>query len=693
MDCKEKELKVVFHFGKDKEWKEQVSYGDAEIILQGYYEYEKDGEDRHKIKIFLVRVLRNGKGKLEELLNFNDVIGEDYECSDDIYNLLKESGIVNEESGILKYDSNGLCGIQSLKISVFWELFLDIIFELKGLEKNEMYKMYKKILLASCSSYCDALAFIRFVERKEHRVLGLLASLFKVLTEKSWGEGEIPKEDICKFFKEVFLSKYDLQKIAKIIAKMFKLFFDDEIPKEEVDKVIEVVFGSVKEEGYKSVIALLLMELIFKEYTWISSLKNYAGEYKHLVKEALYVHKLAFLLERKELPSQLVLYGPPGTGKTYLSKQTALYIIVKVGEFEKIKEHYLNYVLDKLRKYLAGFPLGIDNIKNKIERVLSKIEFSNGELAFDDEDLEECEKLILDELFNRLTTLEEKEWLGSVASNLKDLKEGEIKKISLKRIKAVGRIVNEIGLIRTVQFHPSYSYEDFIRGIQVDVENGMIKYKTVNKIFADLCDKAKRYEGLPTILIIDEINRGNLPHIFGELIYALEYRDEPVETVYSINGSSMIKVPKNLYVIATMNTADRSVSHIDYAIRRRFTFYPVNAESSFIENEAAKRFYEEVIDRIFDSEEGCLTYNFKESSDDVKIGHTYFLVDDKVSLINKILFQVFPLLREYVIDGILKRECVDKVISEFLGIEFSILGLDICSYEIADKLQRSLDRD
>src|SRR5690606_7139407 len=77
------------------------------------------------------------------------------------------------------------------------------------------------------------------------------------------------------------------------------------------------------------------------------------------------------------------------------------------------------------------------------------------------------------------------------------------------------------------------------------------------------------------VLIIDEINRANLPAVLGELIYALEYRGEGVDSMYDLDGDTSIILPPNLYIIGTMNTADRSVGHIDYAIRRRFAFVEV----------------------------------------------------------------------------------------------------------------------
>ena len=148
-----------------------------------------------------------------------------------------------------------------------------------------------------------------------------------------------------------------------------------------------------------------------------------------------------------------------------------------------------------------------------------------------------------------------------------------------------------------VQFHPSYSYEDFVRGISVSTipndEKGVndntnsssIKYDTVNKIFGQICELAGKYDGKTFFLIIDEINRADVATVFGELIYALEYRGVPnkIATPYSVKGERDIYVPDNLYIIGTMNTADKSVGTIDMAIRRRFLFVDMLPDEKVIE--------------------------------------------------------------------------------------------------------------
>ena len=121
-----------------------------------------------------------------------------------------------------------------------------------------------------------------------------------------------------------------------------------------------------------------------------------------------------------------------------------------------------------------------------------------------------------------------------------------------------------------VQFHPSYSYEDFMQGIRPQVISGGLTYRIEPGRFLEFCRKAeKRQDGAPSVLIIDELNRANLSRVFGELMYLLEYRDKKIPL--SIGGEEF-QVPKNVFIIGTMNTADRSIALVDHALRRRFSF-------------------------------------------------------------------------------------------------------------------------
>ena len=228
-----------------------------------------------------------------------------------------------------------------------------------------------------------------------------------------------------------------------------------------------------------------------------------------------------------------------------------------------------------------------------------------------------------------------------------------------------------------VQFHPSYGYEDFIRGIEVKTPGGIPTYNTANRILGKIAEFAKIAENANPAnppkfyLVVDEINRANLATVFGELIYGLEYRDSKVSTPYEVNDLSTgantkdIVLGKNLYIIGTMNTADKSIDTIDYAIRRRFIFIDSpadrnvviscyqNASGNLDENSIELLLFDGV-QAVFDNEN---YFNSDYSKSDVKLGHTYFLRKKKVGyvedMVERFVFQVIPILKEYIKDGIL----------------------------------------
>ncbi len=123
------------------------------------------------------------------------------------------------------------------------------------------------------------------------------------------------------------------------------------------------------------------------------------------------------------------------------------------------------------------------------------------------------------------------------------------------------------GFYQVIQFHPEYSYEDFMQGIRPRPHpGGGLDYPMEDGRFKDFCDEAAGRG--PCVLIIDEINRANLARVFGELMYLLEYRDRSIP----LAGGGLFKIPPNVYLIGTMNTADRSIALVDHALRRRFAF-------------------------------------------------------------------------------------------------------------------------
>ncbi|MCY4108715.1 MAG: AAA family ATPase [Chloroflexi bacterium] len=125
--------------------------------------------------------------------------------------------------------------------------------------------------------------------------------------------------------------------------------------------------------------------------------------------------------------------------------------------------------------------------------------------------------------------------------------------------------------VTLVQLHPSYAYEDFVRGIRPTLTDGVLSFEPMDGPLLEAAESARADEG-KHYLVIDEINRGNVAKVFGELYFLLEYRDEKMRLQYQRHSGETFALPGNLYIIGTMNTADRSIALVDLALRRRFNF-------------------------------------------------------------------------------------------------------------------------
>ena len=205
--------------------------------------------------------------------------------------------------------------------------------------------------------------------------------------------------------------------------------------------------------------------------------------------------------------------------------------------------------------------------------------------------------------------------------------------------------------IEVVQFHQNYSYEDFMLGYK-PCENGFeMKYG----IFYQFCQKASNHPDKDYFFIIDEINRGNMSKIFGELLMLIEpdYRDNKIKLAY--NGLDF-SVPQNLHIIGMMNTADRSLALIDYALRRRFSFFTM--EPGF-DTDGFKKYQQKLNSPVFDK----LIDRVKELNDEILkddslgsgfcIGHSYFCNLDTCTnevLLDIVDFDILPMLNEYWFD-------------------------------------------
>ena len=217
--------------------------------------------------------------------------------------------------------------------------------------------------------------------------------------------------------------------------------------------------------------------------------------------------------------------------------------------------------------------------------------------------------------------------------------------------------------IEMVQFHQNYSYEDFVMGYRPS-ENG---FELRSGVFYDFCETARNDINNEYYFIIDEINRANLSSVFGELLMLVEndYRDKHVNLVYK--KDELFSVPHNVYIIGMMNTADRSIAMIDYALRRRFSFFTMKPG---FESNGFMVWQHKVSNDVFDT----LIEKIKKLNADIAadgslgegfcIGHSYFVYDEKnipangveAWLRNVVYYDICPMLDEYWFDDKQKSE-------------------------------------
>ena len=482
---------------------------------------------------------------------------------------------------------------------------------------------------------------------------------------------------------------------------------------------------------------------------------------------------------------QIIFQGPPGTGKTRMAKEIAntMCLPTAISNDQIQRTIVPNLVVRSAKDYVNYTVVSLEDLRIKMKNESSTEVFSN--------------------YTDIINAYKNKSWEGILENGLQSYAAALAKYV-------YNNLKNEN--IKLIQFHPAYSYEDFVRGITAEVNGTQIEYKpkdktlgkfalqaysnyvdsrketalvskeiTSNKAFEDFVDStqeeldingkvwltksvyiyeivddaflykgdiwgssqrlpftellklynlnisdiksiktntetsgsAKQHSGYyfsilqkfreflagkayapapeekiaeqKYVLIIDEINRANLPAVLGELIYALEYRGDKVESMYDIDGDKSLVLPPNLLIIGTMNTADRSVGHIDYAIRRRFAFVDVLPTMQPI-RDAGKEYFKKVsslfiknIDAVVNGSNQILESSDYLAADfrpeDVWLGHSYFItkekdengqpLDEVAQMKIKLRFEIAPLLKEYVKDGIL-YPTAQKTIDELL---------------------------
>lgn len=583
-----------------------------------------------------------------------------------------------------------------------------------------------------------------------------------------------------------FITSDDLKKIGEYAGQDIEEHKHLELSK--IYQKLEFLCQKIAEKGFKYEIRKDPRKQAgpglfkFQEYQWAkiypSELFNDCkGKFAYIVglNDTLHFHMMGI----KEFQDR-----PPSRNASKLSWNE---LEIEDSSYEEVVDEFISFDKKFKNLYLeTGAALGIqecfNQIKNKeMEKIVELIKFKN--------------QIILQGPPGTGKTYTAKDIAYNIVFSKPISSDNGQKKKDLKQLE-------DSGQYKLIQFHPSYSYEDFVRGITVKNNDSVIEYITENKVFAEIAKDAlanflengkdldviteekwlkqkiedyiislntrfvngrvylngsktfimsinfdskhfvyysdnyyqsqnygfiisfekfqdivldtfnkdidtchKEFKGafeelikpflkdfktfageipqltIPEkkddiknyILVIDEINRANLPSVLGELIYGLEYRGEPVESMYAIDGERKIVIPPNLYIIGTMNTADRSVGHIDYAIRRRFAFVDIWPSSEVIDKvitdpnlkEKAIKLYAEVTTLFYDKRDETngtpifLAADF--NAHEVQLGHSYFLAETEEKLKLKLEYEIKPILHEYVKDGILLDGAIEII--------------------------------
>ena len=401
------------------------------------------------------------------------------------------------------------------------------------------------------------------------------------------------------------------------------------------------------------------------------------------------------LLDILTKKKQLILQGPPGTGKTFTAKDMAeLLIYNEISSDKKVQKKRLEETDQfKLIQFhpsysYEDFVRGItakstDNkieyiTENKVLAKFAKLAAENWKLSSSDtvkfvaienwvqstiDDFKEYLLNYLDENDEKLM-ITPKVYISRITDNSirynSDAWEvdGGVPVSDLLKMYLAGitqrREVKELAtLTKTAKSLATYWFK-ILELFKKYIDDNKLKYDEVVSL-----SEEKKY-----ILIIDEINRANLPAVLGELIYALEYRGEKVESMYDIDEDNSLVIPPNLLIIGTMNTSDRSVGHIDYAIRRRFAFVDILPKILDDENFEADYFkkvselFISNFDEYVENQEIILVKSQYLSEEfrpeDVWLGHSYFITKD-IDFVTRLKYEIKPILKEYIKDGILKQ--------------------------------------
>lgn len=381
--------------------------------------------------------------------------------------------------------------------------------------------------------------------------------------------------------------------------------------------------------------------------------------------------RIVKILEHKK---NIILQGAPGTGKTYQTAAIAVNILgekITIRNRERIMKAY-NDLFNK-QIFFTTFHQSLDyeSFVEGLKPQLQKDE-ENKPIGVTYQPVDGIFKIACNAVKND-DKIDICDLIDTFANeHVTDAHKAEIKPLRgnhtlyVWRPSADSKILNVKSSKGSDEASPAGPNIERIKNTALgDDENGENNFISYARAIIKHIQQQNKIDDKPVVLIIDEINRGNISKIFGELITLLENDKRDGFYVNLPYSQEQFAVPSKLYIIGTMNTTDRSTGTIDYALRRRFAFYTLESDPKVVKEHyksdttlqaKAMGLYENVKQFIANEDYAC----GEQGIDDLMIGHSYFLAKDEAELKDKVEFEIIPLIEEYINDGLLSVPEKDK---------------------------------
>ncbi len=485
----------------------------------------------------------------------------------------------------------------------------------------------------------------------------------------------------CKNFKTIEKGSIVLVREGNEAIALCQIISDNFTDRELTDEFLQKNFRRVKilawAKDYKQPSnSRLFTQGTFSSCGYRTEQYEYINNWLKHIENMEFTNKCARLLERKR---NIIIQGAPGTGKTYNTASIALKVLgvtdIDLTDHEAVIRRYKE--LTGKRIFFTTFHQSLD-YEDFVEGLKPQIKKNEkGEsvgVTYEPEDgifKRACQAVTMDEskditeciddfLHHKINGFENKRVIPTITGKSSFYAWWEEGNTTIKCRSIHSTITHD----ETHSPSPLNIKKVMDQAQGKGMENNWPPY--AKAFIKAVKEEYKIHDNNKVVLIIDEINRGNVAKIFGELITLLEVdkregSEHPIQVTLPYS-KELFSVPKNLYIIGTMNTTDRSTGTIDYALRRRFAFVTLKSDSSVIEKHYTEPTLKSQALALFDNIEKFIEE--KQCGDlgidDLMVGHSYFMSASKEELQDKMEYEVLPLIAEYINDGILNVSSKEK---------------------------------